>query len=219
MIKDYKNLIPNLNEKCKLIIGNDFLLKQHKGDGHKFLIFNNIGSLKAVNRLDGDADSEVDVCHWFGGYYLYVEVKFVFDSRVPKGKRKADIVITQCSISISVFKSLSEKIIQLFRAEWDDYDDEQICHPQPHWHITSDTSVANTFNEYAKEFGEDEFMALLEPEKKQVASLKKFHFAMKGKWEDDMTHSTPIESSKQISDWFSGLLSSIRTELEYIDND
>ena len=42
---------------------------------------------------------------------------------------------------------------------------------------------------------------------------------MKGKWEDDMTHSTSIESSKQVSDWFSGLLSSIRTELEYIDND
>lgn len=219
MIKDYKNLIPNLNEKCKLIIGNDFLLKPYKGGDHKLLTFNNIGSFKAVNRLDGDADSEVDVCHWFGSYYLYVEVKFVFDSRVPKGKRNVGLVITQCSISISVFKSLSEKIIQLFRAEWDDYDDEQICHPQPHWHIASDTSVTNTFNEYAKEFGQEGFMALLEPEKKQIASLKKFHFAMKGKWEDDMTHSTSIESSKQVSDWFSGLLSSIRTELEYIDND
>ena len=219
MINDYKNLIPSLNKKCKLIIGNDFLLKPHKNDGHKLLIFNNIGNVKAVNRLDGDADSEVDVCHWFNNYYLYVEIKFVFDSRVPKGKRKADIVITQCSISISVFKSLSKKIIQLFRAEWDDYDNGQICHPQPHWHITSDTSVANTFNEYAKEFGEDGFMTLLKPEKEQIASLKKFHFAMKGKWEDGMTHSTSIESSKQASDWFSGLLSSIRTELEYIDND
>lgn len=219
MINDYNSLILDLNEKCKLIVGNDFQLKQYRSDSHKLLIFNNTGSFKAINRLDGNTDSEVDVFHWFSNYYLYVEVKFVFDNRVPKGKRKADIVITQCSISISVFKSLSKKIIQLFRAEWDEYDNEQACHPQPHWHITSDTSVANTFNEYAKEFGEDGFMALLEPEKEQIASLKKFHFAMKGKWEDDMTHSTSIESSKQVSNWFSGLLNSIRTELEYIDND
>ena len=51
MIKDYDKLIPNLNEKCKLIIGNGFLLKTYKKDGHKLLIFNNIGSFKAVNRL------------------------------------------------------------------------------------------------------------------------------------------------------------------------
>ena len=48
MIKDYDKLIPNLNEKCKLIIGNGFLLKTYKKDGHKLLIFNNIGSFKAV---------------------------------------------------------------------------------------------------------------------------------------------------------------------------
>lgn len=216
MINDYNNLIRSLDEKCRLIIGNDFQLKRYQSDSHKLLIFHNNGTVKAVNRLGGDADSEVNVYPWFSTYYLYVEVKFVFDTKIFK--RKPGIVIAQCSISISVFKLLSEKVIQLFRAEWDDYDNERVRHPQPHWHITSDISLANTFNEYAKEFGEDGFMSILKPEKEQIASLRKFHFAMKGKWEEDMSHSTSIESSKQVVDWFCGLLSSIRTELEYIDN-
>ena len=144
-------------------------------------------------------------------------MKFVFAPKVPRGKRTAKVVVNQCSISISVFKSLDEKFIQLFRAEWDDFEDNHSPHPQPHWHITSDKSVANTFDEYAREFGEDGFMNILNSEKEQISSLNKFHFAMKGKWEEDMTHSMSIESSEQVSNWFAGLLNSIRTELEYID--
>lgn len=218
MIQDYDNLIKTLNDKCKLIIGDDFRLKLCNGDGHSFTIYNNIGHVKAVNRLDGGIASEVYVYNWFGCYYLYVEVKFIFTSKKPHGKRTPRFVLSQCSISISVFKQLDEKIVQLFRAEWDDYDDNNSLHPQPHWHITSDTSVANTFNEYAKEFGEDGFMNILNSEKEHISSLKKFHFAMKEKWEEDMTHSTPMESSVQISKWFAGLLNSIRAELQYIDD-
>lgn len=217
MIQDHVNLITALNNKCKLIIGDDFILKQGNVDGHRFIMYNNIGHFKAVNRLDCGVASEVDVYKWFGYYYLYVEVKFVFAPKVPHGKRNPKIVINQCSISTSVFKLLNEKFVQLFRAEWDDFDDNRSSHPQPHWHITSDTSVANTFDEYAREFGEDGFMNILNSEKEQISSLNKFHFAMKGKWEEDMTHTMPIESSEQVSKWFAGLLSSIRTELEYID--
>lgn len=217
MIQDHNNLITVLNNKCKLIIGEDFILKQDSGGGHRIIMYNNIGHLKAVNRLDDGTASEVDIYNWFGCYYLYIEVKFIFAPKVPHGKRTPKFVVSQCSISISVFKSLDTKTVQLFRAEWDDFDDNHPPHPQPHWHITSDTSVANTFDEYAREFGEDGFMNILNSEKEQISSLNKFHFAMKGKWEEDMTHSTPIESSEQVSNWLAGLLNSIRTELEYID--
>ena len=108
MINDYNNLIRSLDEKCRLIIGNDFQLKRYQSDSHKLLIFHNNGTVKAVNRLGGDADSEVNVYPWFSTYYLYVEVKFVFDTKIFK--RKPGIVIAQCSISISVFKLLSEKV-------------------------------------------------------------------------------------------------------------
>ena len=60
-------------------------------------------------------------------------------------------------------------------------------------------------------------MNILNSEKEQISSLNKFHFAMKGKWDEDMTHTTSIESSEQVSNWFAGLLKSIKTELEYID--
>ena len=217
MIQDYHNLITALNTKSQLVIGEGFKLKQVNGDGHRFTIYNNIGNTKAVNRLDGGTASEVDVYNWFGCYYLYVEVKFIFEQKVPYRKKLPKVVVSQCSISISVFKLLNEKFVQLFRAEWDDFDDNQSSHPQPHWHITSDISVANTFDEYAREFGEDGFMNILNSEKEQISSLNKFHFTMKGKWDEDMTHTMSIESSEQVSNWFAGLLKSIKTELEYID--
>ncbi len=118
MIKEYDDLIQNLNKKGRLIIGKEFQLQRYESDGHKLLIFKNVGSgKKAVNRLDGGTNSEVNVCPWFGKFYLYVEVKFVFETKIPKGKRKPQTVVAQCSISISVFKSLTERTIQLFRAE------------------------------------------------------------------------------------------------------
>ena len=218
MIQDYDKLIKDLNDKCKLIVGNDFRLKKSDCSVHMCNIYNNIGNAKAVNRLDNGNASEVDVFKWFDDYYLYVEVKFVLAPKIPQGKRTSKIMVRQCLISISVFKLIEEKFVQLFRAEWDDYDDKKNKHPQPHWHVTSDTSIANTFNEYAKEFGEDGFMNILNSEKEKVSALKQFHFAMKGKWDEDMTHVTPIESNTQVYNWFAGLLNSIRAELEYIDN-
>ena len=70
--------------------------------------------------------------------------------------------------------------------------------------------MANTFDEYAREFGEDGFMNILNSEKEQISSLNKFHFTMKGKWDEDMTHTMSIESSEQVSNWFAGLLNLLR---------
>lgn len=217
MIQDYVNLISDLNTKSKLVIGDGFKLTQNKRDGHRFVAYHNIGSDKAINRLEDGNASEVYVYNWFGSYYLYVEIKFILGSKVPSRKRKPIIVVSQCSISISVFKLLDTKIVQLFRAEWDDFEDSHSPHPQPHWHIISDTSVSNTFDEYARYFGDDGFTSILKSEKEQISSLNKFHFAMKGKWDEGMKHSMCMESSKQVSSWFVGLLQSIKTELEYID--
>lgn len=217
MIENHLDLIDNLNKKFRLIFGPIFMLKSSNSDGHNLKIYHNNGSETAINRLDGGNDSQVTVHNWFNNYYIYIEVKFIFKPTKLAGTKKLTIIIDQCSISISIFKKIYNKIVQLFRAEWDEYSEKQDSHPQPHWHITSDTSVANTFNEYAEQFGEEGFMNILRPEKEQISSLKKFHFAMKGKWEEDKTHSTKIVSNEQVSQWMEGLLSSIRAELEYID--
>lgn len=214
MLKEYEQLIATLNKNCQPTIGRNFKLYKRES-GNEFEVYRNQGTLKAINRLDGGLDKEVSVNHWFNDYYLFFEVKYLFYNSVKK--RKPTRELNQCSISISVFKSIGEQIIQLFRAEWDDYNDGQTLHPQPHWHITSDTSIANTYQEYAKEYGDDGFMSILEPEKNKISSLKRFHFAMRGQWEDCMSHVTPIESCEQVSNWVSGLLSSIRSELLYID--
>lgn len=213
MIKNYKSLITELNRQCKLIIGNCQLISYN--NDYNCIIYHNDGTQKAINRLEHVTDKEVNVVHWFSDYYLYIEVKFIFGYDPDKKKKKTRI-ITQCSISISTFKIFSGEIIQLFRAEWDDYNNEQNIHPQPHWHITADASIANTFQDYISTVENKGLMPAIDSQKEKLTSLRKFHFAMKEKWDENGSHFTALDSDQQISSWFCGLLKSIKTELLYV---
>ncbi|WP_140402537.1 MULTISPECIES: hypothetical protein [Butyricimonas] len=216
MIVDHGNVILSLNKRCKPIIDPDFMLVPYGGDGYSLIVYHNKGTSKAVNRLDDGGAAEVDVEHWFKNYYLYVEVKFIFANEIPKRGRKVKRVMKQCSISISVFKQIENHIVQLFRAEWDDYNNDQEIHPQPHWHFTAGTSLANTYEEFMREYGTEGLLEILEFEKLKVPDLKKFHFAMNGRWADGLSHVRSIEDVEVVN-WFCGLISSIRKELEYIE--
>ena len=88
MLEDYHILIDSLNKKFEFIFGRDFKLKPSHTDACSLVRYNNVGYTKAINRLDGGYDSEVDVYNWFGSYYIYIEVKLIFSSIVPHGKRK-----------------------------------------------------------------------------------------------------------------------------------
>lgn len=146
----------------------------------------------------------VSVEKWFNDYWIFIEILFLN----PKGVR----------ISISLFQGEandSEKN-QLFRAEWDDYGDNTLTHPQPHWHFLPNKKIEKAVDSFAEMITEGEtFQQLLE--ENEIIDLSTFHFAMNGDWNNSSKYIHTITNEKELSNWFGGLFSYLRTELKYID--
>lgn len=132
MLDQFK-LISQLNNACKyLFTESTFFLTPSRANRYK-IEGNNTST--AINNYNNDLE-EVTVIYWFDNFWVYVEVRF----------EESNTFIT-----ISVFQGIrSEKYKnQLFRAEWDDYNNNEERHPQPHWHITANQVIENTFVELA----------------------------------------------------------------------
>ncbi|MDI9366263.1 MAG: hypothetical protein QM541_15000 [Flavobacterium sp.] len=197
---DHKNLIVGINKTCgDLFEESSFYLHQVATNSYK--ISGDFTS-QAIN-FRGEERDEVTVIKWFEDFWLYSEINFIN---------------TNCFISLSVFqgKDSVESKHQLFRAEWDDYNDNQNRHPQPHWHITANKALENTlqiFTDYKEVEG---FMSILNEEKSKIINVNDIHFAMIGNWINSETHIHKLDEETKIVKWFFGLLSHIKTELESI---
>jgi hypothetical protein len=122
-------------------------------------------------------------------------------------------------ISLSVFQGKENDSIkhQLFRAEWADYNNDEEKHPQPHWHITANQAIEKIFEDFASEVDDRDFVSLLKEEKSRVIDVNQIHFAMNGNWMTiNGSDVHPLNSEDQIIDWFRGLLTHIRKQLEYV---
>lgn len=203
------NVIQAINKALKpfLIKGtsDSFVLLQYKST--------NIFRLKITQNCSdayndyGNGGDVVKVLKWFSDYWLFVEITF----QNPKG----------IIISLSIFQGgeeLSQKN-QLFRAEWDDYEDGINAHAQPHWHFLTNKSVENTVNSFAEIVPEmkDTFEEVLNEEKSKIIDLSQFHFAMNGDWWNTFNHVHPIIDETKLEKWFGGLLAYLKEELQYID--
>ncbi len=106
-------------------------------------------------------------------------------------------------------------------AEWDDFNNEEEKHPQPHWHITSNQAIENTentFKELIEDDAEEGFAALiLNEEKSKIININKIHFAMNGNWINNSNHIHSINNVSKIVKWFQGLFSYLREQLEYVN--
>ncbi len=162
----------------------------------------NASSSKAINNRKNNRE-EVTVIRWFEDYWLYVEITFVDQ---------------QTFISISVFQGESSDHVkhQLFRAEWDDYNNEETDHPQPHWHITANQAIEKAFDEFASDSDAGGFGQLLAEERNKICDLNKMHFAMNANWINDDGDVHPLNDETKIRKWFQGLLAHLRWQLEYI---
>jgi len=208
---DSSTLITSLNNDCKNLFSSSFKLVPRPGH-HNIKVFRVEGNSNAVNRFDLPYQS-VSVLKWFKDFWIFVELRFV---TVSVKKERSTIDVTHTTISLSVFQGEDSDPMkyQLFRAEWDDFENAEEKHAQPHWHITSDQAIEKTFEEYSKTFSNNDFISLLEEEKIKIFDVKKIHFALNGNWQSDDTHVHKIHNNTYVIKWFLGLLKHIRTELE-----
>lgn len=208
-MNDYLGIVKKINTECKILFNEHFELSQTPGH-HNVRIYKIVGNSSALNRYDREP---VKVLKWFNNFWLYVEVKFVVKKSRTRN-RQIDTTLTNISLSVYEGEDNDEIKIQLFRAEWDDMNDNNEKHAQPHWHITSSQAIEKSFEEYSAHFDNGDFISLLEEEKSKIIDVKRIHFAINGNWQGNQDHIHPIQSAEQVSKWLKGLLSHIRYELE-----
>lgn len=210
MIEPLK-LIDCINKECKNLFLNNFVLKSIPGH-FNISRYKIEGTSFALNRYEIPFES-VKVLNWFNNFWLYLEVKFV-SKDVLVGRKIQKIVNTYISLSVFQGEDLDDMKHQLFRAEWDDHNNDEEKHSQPHWHITSNLAVEKTFEEYSNNFDNGDFISLLEKEKQKLFNVNKIHFAMNGNWQNNETHIHKIDDEIKVVRWLQGILKHIRTELE-----
>jgi hypothetical protein len=210
MIEPQK-LIDFINKDCKNLFLNNFILKPNSGH-YNISRYRIEGTSNALNRFEIPFDS-VKVLNWFDDFWLFLEVKFI-SLELIEGRKKSKQIHTYISLSIFQGKDSDDNKYQLFRAEWDDYNNVEEKHSQPHWHITSNQAIERTFEEYSNNFDNGDFISLLEEEKQKLFDVNKIHFAMNGNWQNGETHIHKINDEQQIVKWFQGILRHMRTELE-----
>ena len=198
---DPTNLIKEINDSCKILFTEStFILAP--SSANRFRITGNNAS-KAINNNKNSIE-EVNVIKWFYDYWIYIAIQFQDQNTF---------------ISLSVFQgeATDNTKHQLFRAEWDDFNNEKEQHPQPHWHITSNQAIEKTFEEIANmDDNSDTFVSLLKDEKSKIIDVNKIHFAMNGNWMDEGTHVHSLNDETKIVNWFRGLLSYLKLQLEYV---
>lgn len=214
MIENIDSIIRDLNRRLGGLVGPGFALDK-VSESNMSRVYQTHGSDLALNRLEDGITGEVSVYNWFDQYYIFMEIKILYGIHVPQGKRKARERVEQISVSISIFKKISDFIIQIFRAEWDDYSESTDEHPQPHWHFTADTALSRTFTEYAQRCGDNGFMQIIAPKEEDISELKEMHFAMNGQWAKNQSHRHKIETDSDLINWIGGVLDTIRKEIGY----
>lgn len=188
-------------------VGGDFFLSSYKS--------NNVFRLRVSNNCSSAFDSygnegeHVKVVKWFSDYWLFIEIRF---------SNPTAILLT---LSIFQGNESDDDKQQLFRAEWDDYGDANLDHPQPHWHFLTNKAIEKTVVNFA-EFMDDEeindtFKDLLSEEKSKSIDLSGFHFAMNGDWTNTSVYQHRVKDETVLAKWLGGLMGYLKNELSYID--
>jgi len=208
-MNDFLGIIEKINKECKVLFVENFKLIPSNGH-HNISVYSIEGSSYALNRYDTEP---IKVFKWFDKFWLYIEVKFILE-KAKKANKLIQTTHTNISLSVYEGEDSDDRKIQLFRAEWDDLNNPDEKHSQPHWHITSSQAIERTFEEYSNHFDNGDFISFLESEKLKLFDVKKIHFAMNGNWQVNQTHVHSINNSEQVARWLKGLISHIRLELE-----
>jgi hypothetical protein len=206
IITNPENIIKGINKSCQHYFNESTFVLSHilSPHGYRYIISGN-HMTKALNLHKNDKE-EVKVLKWFDNFWLYIDIRFE--------KSETDMLNTFISLSVFQGQNYGENKTQLFRAEWDNFDNDD-RHPQPHWHIYSDhDSKDKNFVELIDENkGEENFENFL---KQPSIDIKRFHFAMNGDWANSKDHTHKLTDEETIINWFKGLLGHIKHQLDYV---
>jgi hypothetical protein len=206
IITNPENIIKGINNSCKhYFTESNFVLSPIFPNGYRYIISGNYMT-KALNIHKNDKE-EVKVLKWFDNFWLYIDIRFE--------KSETDMLNTFISLSVFHDQNHDENKTQLFRAEWDNFDHDDL-HPQPHWHIYSDHDSKD--KNFVESIEEDKKKENFENFLKQPSiDIKRFHFAMNGDWANtDGIHTHKLTNEESIINWFKGLLGHIKHQLDYV---
>lgn len=166
------------------------------------------GDSFAVNNVRNDKQ-QIKVLKWFKNFWIFFEIKIIEKGNYP------NIFLT---ISVFEGENSDNHKIQLFRAEWDNYENN-LEHPQPHWHIYPFNSFEeyDTFKELVSEASTQEGFSNFITDSSKVVDLSKFHFAMNGQWYYEKGHVSKIDNDNSLINWISGVFGHIKYQLNYIN--
>lgn len=152
---------------------------------------------------------QIKVLKWFDRTWIYSTIEF---------NKSNSLKIQSFSLSVFWGNEIDSEKKQLFRAEWDFYDDNEV-HPQPHWHFYTNKEIDYLKNTFAEIIEEEESKSFLEDlsEERSLNSfpIGKFHFAMNGKWSENLGHIQSYDDIEEFVNWFDGLLGHLRSQLLY----
>ncbi len=158
---------------------------------------------------------EVKIVNLFDNYWIYMKIVF---QPYEVENNKTTMTNYYIMFSLSVFYGeYSDKLKkQLFRAEWDNYENDDSSHPQPHWHFYIDNQNENLQTSFSEIIDgvSDGFTQVIANENKE---FQKMHFAMNGQWSNKEGHLHKIEDSEDFIKWAFGLIEHISTQLKYIE--
>ena len=171
-----------------------------------------INMSSAINLRKNDSQS-VNVSNWFDDFWLYIELKLI-PSTVTAKK-----IVHNIFFSLSVFQGKADdrNKIQLFRADWDNYEIPSNKHPQPHWHFYTRKDIEDfkkTFTELL-DSTDDNFRDYIKSDK-EIIDIERFHFAMNGQWSINKSDVHRIDSEDELTNWYAGILNHVKKEIKYL---
>jgi hypothetical protein len=202
---DPQELISGLNRVARIHF-NDETISLYAKDFLNYYFVSSNNSL-ALNRHNSDTD-QIKASKFVDDIWVYIVIRF-------KYFKKAEIQ----SFSLSAFKGIREDNFkeQIFRAEWDNFQDE-LSHPQPHWHFYSNADIEylkKQFSEITNETQKGFLSELAEESNNKMIYYPKLHFAMGSQWQHQKGHKILFEDGDSFIDWFDGLLEHLKTEIVY----
>ncbi|OFX17802.1 MAG: hypothetical protein A2033_18530 [Bacteroidetes bacterium GWA2_31_9] len=222
-------IVEDIKNACyDLFDGKLFFSSLNKEINRAFVISGNDLS-PALNNHNGFYE-DINTLKWFNNFWIYIAINFkpimidskfskdfnkkkyyeIYDSNYLKIKNQYYNVIVSISVFQGGYEANEKK--QLFRAEWDNFDNNKI-HPQPHWHVYPEENQISEVNEII-DFDIEEKDDFLEDVSLQKIDFKRIHFAMNGQWAQNGEHIHKINDSKIIVNWLVGTLRHIKEQLE-----